>query len=218
MAALVRQGLTEEGHRVLHVGNGLEAVDQGLAPGAEPFEAVILDVMLPGQSGIEVVRQLRQRGQTMPVILLTARDTQADIVTGLDAGADDYLTKPFSFSVLLARLRALARRAPLRHDVLLEAGDLVLDPAAHTARRGSHLLPLTKTEFRLLECLMRRSGRVATRQALTESLWGFERDVEGNTLDVFVRLLRQKVDPPGTTPLIHTVRGVGYRIGDGDHS
>ena len=211
MRALVRRGLTEEGHSVLAVGDAEAALDQALA---SPFEVIVLDVMLPDRSGVDVVRDLRARGRATPVLMLTARDTQADVVAGLDAGADDYLTKPFAFDVLLARLRALARRAPLQHAGAMTHGDLTLDPAAHTVRRAGAAVALTPTEFRLLECLLRRPGRVVTRQALIESLWGFERDVEANTLDAFIRLLRQKIDRPGQPPVINTVRGVGYRIGD----
>jgi len=211
MRALVRRGLTEEGHSVMAVGDAEAALDQAMI---SSFDVIVLDVMLPDRSGVEVARDLRARGHATPVLMLTARDTQADVVAGLDAGADDYLTKPFAFDVLLARLRALARRAPLQHAGALTLGDLVLDPAAHAVRRGGAALALTPTEFRLLECLLRRAGRVVTRQALIESLWGFERDVEANTLDAFIRLLRQKIDRPGQPPLIHTVRGVGYRLGD----
>lgn len=210
MRALVRRGLTEEGHSVLAVADAEAALDQAMAA---PFDVLVLDVMLPDRSGVEVVRELRARGRTAPVLMLTARDTQADVVTGLDAGADDYLTKPFAFDVLLARLRALARRAPLQHPGVITLGDLSLDPAAHTVRRAGVPIALTPTEFRLLECLLRRAGRVVTRQTLIESLWGFERDVEANTLDAFIRLLRHKLDRPGQEPLIVTVRGVGYRLG-----
>lgn len=210
MRALVARGLTEEGHSVLAVGDGDDALDQALA---SAFDLIVLDVMLPKRSGVEVVRALRAQGRTEPVLLLTARDTGADIVEGLDAGADDYLTKPFAFDVLIARLRALARRPPLQHAAILGVDDLTLDPAAHTAHRKGQALPLTRTEFRLLECLLRRPGRVVTRQALIESLWGFEREVEANTLDAFIRLLRQKIDLGDEPTLIRTVRGVGYRIG-----
>jgi len=210
MRALVRRGLIEEGHSVMAVADAEAALDQAMA---SPFDVVVLDVMLPDRSGVDVVRDMRARGRTAPVLMLTARDTHADVVAGLDAGADDYLTKPFAFDVLLARVRALARRAPLQHTSTLTLGDLMLDPAAHTVRRGEAPVALTPTEFRLLECLLRRAGRVVTRQALIESLWGFERDVEANTLDAFIRLLRQKLDRPGHEPLIHTVRGVGYRLG-----
>jgi DNA-binding response OmpR family regulator len=210
MRALVARGLTEEGHSVLAVGNGEDALGQAVS---SAFDLIVLDVMLPRRSGIDVVRELRAKGHSEPVLMLTARDTGGDIVLGLDAGADDYLTKPFSFEVLVARLRALARRPPLQHAATLAAGDLTLDPAEHTARRGGRALPLTRTEFRLLECLLRRPGRVVTRRALVEGVWGFDRDIEANTLDAFVRLLRQKVDQPGDQPLIRTVRGVGYCIG-----
>ena len=210
MRALVARGLTEEGHSVLAVGDGEDALSQAVS---SAFDLIVLDVMLPGKSGIDVVRSLRARGHLEPVLLLTARDTGADIVEGLDAGADDYLTKPFAFGVLVARLRALARRPPLQHAGTLSVLDLTLDPAAHTAHRRGRPLSLTRTEFRLLECLLRRPGRVVTRQALIQSLWGFERDVEANTLDAFVRLLRQKIDLVNEPTLIRTVRGVGYRIG-----
>ncbi len=211
MRALVRRGLTEEGHSVMAVGDAEAALDQAKI---SSFDVIVLDVMLPDRSGVEVARDLRARGHATPVLMLTARDTQADVVAGLDAGADDYLTKPFAFDVLLARLRALARRAPLQHTGTLTLGDLALDPAAHLVRRAGAAVALTPTEFRLLECLLRRAGRVVTRRALVESLWGFDRDVEANTLDAFIRLLRQKIERPGQPPLIHTVRGVGYRLGD----
>lgn len=210
MRALVARGLTEEGHSVLAVGNGEDALGQAVS---SAFDLIVLDVMLPKRSGVDVVRELRAKGHTEPVLMLTAKDTGDDVVLGLNAGADDYLTKPFSFEVLIARLRALARRPPLQHAATLSAGGLTLDPAAHTARRHGRLLPLTRTEFRLLECLLRRPGRVVTRRALVETVWGFERDVEANTLDAFVRLLRQKTDGPDERPLIRTVRGVGYCIG-----
>lgn len=210
MRALVARGLTEEGHSVLAVDNGDDAVDQATS---SAFDLIVLDVMLPRRSGVDVVRALRAHGRTVPVLLLTARDTGADIVEGLDAGADDYLTKPFAFDVLIARLRALARRPPLQHTAVLGIDDLTLDPAAHTAHRRGRQLPLTRTEFRLLEILLRRPGRVVTRQALMQSVWGFERDVEANTLDAFVRLLRQKIDRADEPTLIRTVRGVGYRMG-----
>ncbi len=210
MRALVRSGLTEEGYTVLESADG----DQALAEAARGgVDVVVLDIMLPGRSGIDVVRALRARGDAVPVLLLTAKDTQADVVAGLDAGADDYLTKPFSFEVLLARLRALARRAQLTQGRVLRVADLELDHGGHTVKRGGRIVALTPTEFRLLECLMRRAGRVATRRAIIEHLWGFGRDVEENTLDAFVRLLRQKLERRDLPPLIHTVRGVGYRVG-----
>jgi two-component system response regulator MprA len=168
--------------------------------------------MLPDLDGVEVVRALRARGRQTPVLMLTARDATADLVAGLHAGADDYLTKPFSFDVLLARLHAAARRGPAVKGVCLQVGDLTLDPAARLVSRGSRPLSLTRTEFSLLEYLMRRAGRVVTRRALIDGVWGSQRDVEANTLDAFVKLLRQKVDAAGTPPLIHTERGVGYYL------
>jgi two-component system response regulator MprA len=144
--------------------------------------------------------------------MLTARDTSADIVAGLDAGADDYLVKPFTFDVLLARIRALGRRGAVSQGVTLQVGDLTLDPATHDVRRGGERLELTRTEFVLLECLMRRAGAVVPRATLINSVWGYDREIEDNTLDAFVRLVRQKIDRAGCTPLIHTARGVGYCV------
>lgn len=210
MRALVSRGLTEEGHSVLAVGDGESAIEHAAA---SAFDMIVLDVMLPRRSGVDVVRALRARRQTTPVLMLTARDTGQDIVDGLDAGADDYLTKPFAFDVLVARLRALARRGPLQQGGVLAYADLRLDPEAHTVHRSARAVALTPTEFRLLESLLRRQGRVVTRRALIETVWGFDRDVEDNTLDAFIRLLRQKIDVPGAAPLIRTVRGVGYQIG-----
>jgi len=172
----------------------------------------VMDVMLPGMDGFAIVRRLRSIGSTTPILLLTARDSPEDIVTGLDAGADDYLTKPFSLKVLLARLRALSRRKEVEPDTRLQIADLILDPAARVVTRHGGPIPLTRTEFQLLESLMRNAGRVVTRDRLIESIWGNEREVENNTLDVFVRQLRAKVEPPGAQKLIHTVRGVGYSV------
>src|SRR5262249_50467413 len=159
--------------------------------------------------GIDLVRAVRAAGQPTPVLLLTARDANADIVAGLDAGADDYLTKPFAFTVLLARLRALGRPVPGVHDDLLRVADLRLGRAAHIVTRADATIPLTRTEYNLLECLMRQTGRVVTREALMERLWGASRDVGANTLDAFVKSLRQKLDAGGRPRLVHTVRGIG---------
>jgi DNA-binding response OmpR family regulator len=212
MSALLQRGFTEEGHVVDRAPTGSKALDAALS--AE-FDVVVLDVMLPDLDGIAVLRQMRERGNRTPVLMLTARDANVDVVLGLNAGADDYLTKPFSFDVLLARLHALARRGPSVQAVRLHVADLTLDPLTHIVTRGGAVLSLTRTEFSLLEYLMRRSGRVVTRQALIEGVWGSGRDVEDNTLDAFVKLLRQKVDRPVHEHLIHTVRGVGYTIRGG---
>jgi len=182
------------------------------------FDVLVLDVMLPGLDGFAIVRRLRTAGSTTPILLLTARDSPEDIVTGLDAGADDYLTKPFSLKVLLARLRALGRRKEVEPRTSLQIGDLVLDPAAHAVTRQGSPVLLTRTEFLLLESLMRSSGRVMTRERLIEAIWGNEREVESNTLDVFVRQLRAKVEPAGSPRLIHTIRGVGYAMREEESS
>jgi DNA-binding response OmpR family regulator len=212
MSALLQRGFTEEGHVVDRAASGSKALD---AACSAEFDVVVLDVMLPELDGFAVLRRMRERGNRTPVLMLTARDANADVVLGLNAGADDYLTKPFSFDVLLARLHALARRGPSVQAVRLQVADLTLDPLMHNVTRGGADLSLTRTEFSLLEYLMRRSGRVVTRQALIEGVWGSGRDVEDNTLDAFVKLLRQKVDRPGYEHLIHTVRGVGYTIRGG---
>ena len=208
MVALLHRGFSEEGHVVDRANTGQNAFE--LARSAD-FDVLVLDVMLPDIEGFDLVRMLRADGNRTPVLMLTARDANADIVTGLRAGADDYLTKPFSFDVLAARVQALARRGPIPRDVCLQVDDLTLNPSTHTVTRAGVAVELTRTEFSLLECLMRRSGRVVPRQALIEGVWGDGRDVEGNTLDAFVRLLRQKIDGHGA-PLIHTVRGVGYCV------
>lgn len=207
MAGLLRQGLEEQNHRVLITSTGPAAL---AALEELDIDAAILDVMMPGCSGIEVTRRIRPLKPHLPVLMLTARDAPEDIVAALDAGADDYLTKPFAFAVLTARLRALARRAGTPQVVKLAVGDVVLDPAARLATRGGVALPLTATEFRLLEFLMRRSGRAASRSAIIEAVWGMGAEVEQNTVDAFIKLLRAKVETPGAGRMIHTVRGFGY--------
>jgi DNA-binding response OmpR family regulator len=209
MRALLCRGLIEQGHAVDAAESGPAAID---AAQAGTFDVIVLDVMLPGCSGIDVVRHLRTEDNRTPVLMLTARDAAADIVLGLDAGADDYLVKPFAFKVLLARLRALGRRGPAPYSVRLQVADVSLDVAAHLVERGGVAVPLTRTEFNLLECLMRNAGRVVTRRTLIERLWGGERDVESNTLDAFVKSLRHKLDAGDRLRLIQTVRGVGYSL------
>lgn len=209
MARLLHLGFSEEGHVVDRAETGRKALDVAL--GAE-FDVLVFDVMLPDIEGFELVRTLRGRGNRTPILMLTARDANADIVEGLTVGADDYLTKPFSFDVLLARVQALARRGPALLDVSLHVADLTLDPVTRAVTRSGTPIDLTRTEFNLLEYLMRRHGRVVSRRALIEGVWGPDRDVEENTLDAFVRLLRHKVDAGPHRSLIHTVRGVGYAI------
>jgi two-component system response regulator MprA len=209
MRAIVERGLTEHGHNVVTASTGPEAIN--VAAGRE-FDVLVIDVMLPVCSGIDVVRRLREHGVATPALMLTALDAPEDIVASLDAGADDHLTKPFSFVVLLARIRALSRRRVGIQDERVQIADLVIDTGAHTVTRGSTLIALTRTEFSLLECLMRRAGRVVTRRTLADVVWGHGRDVEGNTIDAFVKSLRHKLDSGGHARLIQTVRGVGYSI------
>ncbi len=206
MAALLKRGLTEEGHQVFVANDGVEGYD--MARSSE-FDVIVLDVMLPGMDGLAIAQRLRSSHNQTPVLMLTARDTPASVIAGLDAGADDYLTKPFSFDIFLARLRAVSRRGAIPRPVCLEVADLRLDPSTRRVTRGKQLVNLTPREFSLLELLMRNHGRVITRDTILESVWGFDSDVAGNTIEAFVRLLRLKVDVSGQK-LIHTVRGVGY--------
>ena len=209
LAQQLKRGLDEEGHSTCLALDGKTGWEAAVA---SPFDVLVLDVMLPGLDGFSLVRRLRDARIATPILMLTARDATTDIVAGLDAGADDYLTKPFSFDVLLARLRALGRRKQVDPRTRLQIGDLSLDPATHDVERSGVPLSLTRTEFGLLDLLMRSAGRVITRERLIESVWGYDRDIENNTLDVFIRQLRLKVERPGTRRLIHTVRGVGYTL------
>jgi DNA-binding response OmpR family regulator len=177
------------------------------------FDLVLLDVMLPGIDGIQVAQRVRQLRQDIPILMLTARDSVPDIVKGLDAGADDYVTKPFSFAVLLARIRALERRVAEPRTRTLRVCDLSLEITQRRVFRGTREIHLTPTEFRLLEFLMRHEGRVASRGAILDAVWGPSENIEENTLDAFVRLLRRKVDENEPVKLIHTVRGFGYSLG-----
>jgi DNA-binding response OmpR family regulator len=162
--------------------------------------------------GFSIVQKLRALHVSTPILLLTAKDTPEDVVRGLDVGADDYLTKPFSFKVLVARLRALARRKTVEPLQLLSIADLVLNPATQQVKRAGTPIPLTRTEFLMLDALLRNANRVITRSRLIATVWGLERDVENNTLDVYIRMLRAKIDSPGKRKLIHTIRGVGYAL------
>jgi DNA-binding response OmpR family regulator len=207
MAALLQQGLSEENHTVSLAADGPTAVE--FARSYE-FDAIVLDVMLPKLDGFEVARLLRAAHCQAPILMLTARDANPDITRGLDAGADDYLTKPFAFSVLLARLRAITRRAQAPVAAVLRIADLELNPASQQVHRAGRPVSLTATEYRLLETLMRRAGRVLPRAAIIDAVWGSERFVEDNTLDAFISLLRGKIDRGSRRRLIHTARGVGY--------
>jgi len=209
MAELLRKGLTEEGHTVVCASDGSEGLE--LARDYE-FDVIILDIMMPKLDGYDLAQRLRRERIATPMLVLTARDSVPDVVRGLDAGADDYMTKPFAFEELLARLRAVKRRAPVPQQTKLQVGNLVLDPATREVSRAGVDILLTRTEYNLLERLMYRVGKVVPRRSLIEAVWGFDREIEENTLDAFVRLLRTKIDTEGQSKLIHTVRGVGYMI------
>lgn len=206
MADLLNKTLTEEGHQAVVARDGREAFEIALH---SPFDVIVLDVMLPGMSGRDVARKLREGHNQTPILMLTARDSPADIVTGLDSGADDYLIKPFSIDILLARLRAVSRRGAIARPLYLEIAGIRLDPASHRVTRGEQVLALTPREYRLLELLMRNSGRAISRSTILESVWGFNSGINENTLEVFMRLLRGKIGEP---KLIHTVRGFGYMM------
>ena len=209
MAALLKQGLEEQNHSVEVAHDGRAAVE--LASSYD-FDVIVLDVMLPGLDGFEVARRLRSNQKHVPVLMLTARDAIPDIAHGLDVGADDYLTKPFAFPELLARIRAISRRGPALLPPGLKVGDLILVPASRQVTRANREIHLTATEYRLLEFMMRRPGRVLTRAAIVEAVWGFNEEIEDNTLEAFVSSLRNKVDRGFAKKLIHTVRGVGYCV------
>ena len=210
MARLLARGLEEEQFEVSVARDGHAALELS---SARPIDVILLDIMLPKMNGLEVARQLRGREQETPVLMLTARDSLPDIVMGLDSGADDYLTKPFSFLELLARIRALARRNDFRRKNVLEVQDLVLDVSALRAFRKGHEIHLSQTEFRLLELLVRNAGRVVARTEILDKVWTSRRDVTENTVDAFVRLLRRKVDQEPESKLIRTHRGFGYSVG-----
>jgi two-component system OmpR family response regulator len=209
MAGLIRRGLTEEGIAVDVVGRGEDALWRAEATA---YDAIVLDVMLPGIDGFEVCRRLREARVWSPILMLTARDSVADRVAGLDRGADDYLTKPFSYAELLARLRALFRRGAEERPAELVVGGLRLDPATRRVWRGDVEVALSPKEFAVLETMMRRPGQPLSRFQLLEHAWDYEYENRSNIVDAYVRLLRTKIDRPFGTDSIETVRGVGYRL------
>jgi two-component system, OmpR family, response regulator len=209
MAGLLRRGLVEEGLAVDLAGSGEDAL---VRAGATQYDAIVLDVMLPGMSGFETCRRLRERGTWAPVLMLTARDSIEDRIAGLDGGADDYLTKPFSLGELSARLRALFRRQPSERPAVIEVGDIRLDPASRTVTRNGTEVDLSAKEFSLLETFMRSPGRVLTRFHLLEHAWDYSYEQRSNVVDVYVRYLREKLDRPFGLESIETVRGSGYRL------
>jgi len=208
VANFISQGLQEEGHTVEVAKDGEAALD--LLRHGPPYDLIVLDVMLPRLDGVAVLRAARAARVTSPVLMLTARDAVADKVTGLDAGADDYLTKPFSFDEFLARVRALLRRVDGRREPILRLADLTLDPATRVVARGQRHIELTTREHALLEYFLRNPGRILTRPMLAEHVWGLDFDPESNVVDVYVGYLRRKIDGPGDARLLHTVRGAGY--------
>jgi DNA-binding response OmpR family regulator len=210
MADVLVRGLREEAHDVKIARDGNTALRLS---DDSSFDLILLDVMLPGLNGLEVAKRLRMRGEHVPVLMLTARDALQDVVIGLDAGADDYLTKPFSFLELLARIRALGRRNVGAPKNVLEVEDLVLDVSSYRAFRKGREIHLSFTEFRLLELLARNHGRVVSRHTILEALWSNRREIGENTVDAFVRLLRKKVEDGTEAKLIQTHRGFGYSIG-----
>ena len=209
MAALIRRGLAEEGYAADVARTGEDAIWMAQAT---PYDAIVLDLMLPGRNGFEVCKTLRENGIWSPILMLTARDGVEDRVAGLDSGADDYLSKPFSFAELLARLRALTRRGPNERPAVLEVGSLRLDPARRQAWRGDTSIDLSAKEFSLLETFMRRPGEVLTRLDLLDHAWDFAYENKSNVVDVYVRYLRGKIDRPYGVQSLETVRGVGYRL------
>ncbi|MCB8922271.1 MAG: response regulator transcription factor [Ardenticatenaceae bacterium] len=211
IAKFVQQGLTEAGYAVDLVENGRTALDYALT--AE-YDAYILDIMLPGMNGLELLRELRRQGHKTPTLMLTARDTVDDRVSGLDAGADDYLVKPFAFPELLARVRALLRRPPLQTGTVIQVADLAMDTARREVKRGGNPIELSPREYAVLEYLMRHPHQVLTRTQIGEHVWNFDFYNESNVVDVYIGYLRRKIDKDSDQPLITTIRGVGYRIGE----
>jgi heavy metal response regulator len=207
VASFIRQGLGEEGYAVDVASNG----EEGLAMARDGVhDLIILDIGLPKMNGLQVLQELRRQKVTTPVLLLTVRATIEDKVLGLDAGADDYLTKPFAFQELVARVRALLRRRTEGGPAVLQFADLTLDPARHTAFRGGQKIDLTSKEFALLDYFMRNPGRVLTRTMIIEHVWDYDFDTGTNVVDVYVNYLRKKIDSDREPKLIHTIRGVGY--------
>lgn len=211
IAGFIEQGLTEAGHAVDVVRNGRDGLEYALA--AE-YDVLVLDVMLPQMDGLALLRTLRQRGIKTPTLMLTAKDTVEDRVAGLDAGADDYLVKPFAFPELLARVRALLRRPPLQVGTLLEVEDLQMDVARREVKRNGRLIELSPKEYAVLEYMMRHPNQVLSRTQIGEHVWNFDFYNESNVVDVYIGYLRRKIDRDSSIPLFHTVRGVGYRLGE----
>lgn len=208
---ILRQGLEEQAYAVDTADNGLDALHWALN---FEYDVIILDIMLPERDGLEVCRELRNKRIITPILMLTARDTVDDRVTGLDSGADDYLVKPFAFKELLARIRALARRDTVHKSTTLVVGDLTLDTLTYQARRGEDTIELTAKEYRLLEFLMLHPHQILSRAVIAEHLWSYDDTPDSNVVDVFIRYLRRKIDDPYEEKAIRTIRGAGYQLVD----
>jgi len=203
----VKRALGFEGYKVDLAVDGIDALEH---VALDPPDAIVLDLLMPRLDGVELCKKLRAAGDDTPILMLTARETVADRVVGLDAGADDYLVKPFALQELLARVRALLRRTSGQHDGPFRCADLVLDPERHEVFRGDRRVDLTRTEFLLLELLLRNSGRVLPRDLILQEVWGYDFETSSNSLEVYIGYLRRKTEAAGEARLIHTVRGVGY--------
>ena len=209
IARLLKEGLEDESYAVDVVNDGSEGYRTATA---DDYDVIILDIMLPGMNGYEVCRALRSDGNKTPILMLTARDAERDIVEGLDTGADDYLAKPFSFDVLLARIRALLRRPNEKLEEVLQVGDLKLDPSSKKVTRASQEINLTAKEYGVLEYLMRNKGKVLSKEQIISHVWDFDADVLPNNVELFIMFLRRKIDKPFKSKLIHTVSGFGYKL------
>ncbi|MBC7512230.1 response regulator transcription factor [Candidatus Saccharibacteria bacterium] len=211
IAQAIKEGLEVEGYAVDVEHDGQAGYDTAVA-GQSEYDLLLLDVMMPGLNGNEVARKLRSDGIHTPILMLTAKNQEQDIVKGLDTGADDYLAKPFSFDVLLARIRALLRRPSYTFGETLIVGDLTLDPAEKRVERAGQLIRLTSKEFAILEYFMRNPDRVLSKDAIISHVWDFDADVLPNNVEVFITFIRTKIDKPFKKPLLHTVRGFGYKL------
>jgi len=209
IARSLKEGLEDEAYVVDVANDGSEGYRTAVA---DDYDVIILDIMLPGMNGYEVCRALRNDGNKTPILMLTARDTERDIVEGLDTGADDYLAKPFSFDVLLARIRALLRRPNEKLEEILQIGDLKLDPSSKKVTRASQEISLTAKEYGVLEYLMRNKGKVLSKEQIISHVWDFDADVLPNNVELFIMFLRRKIDKPFKSKLIHTVSGFGYKL------
>ncbi len=211
ISAVVSQALTEEGHHVDALSDGLLAQEQLLSM---PYNLAVLDLMVPERDGFEILRHVRQARSSVPILVLSARDSMADVVRALDLGADDYVTKPFHLDMLLARVRSVGRRGPATEQARIEAAGLTLDPSQRAVYRGAEEIKLTKREFALLELLMRRTNKVVSRRQLIEAGWGLSAEPTQNSLEFHIHSLRSKIDRAGDQGLILTVRALGYRFGN----